>query len=329
MLYSEIRRNGVDVVEYSPKLARDGCFNVFHIHWPEFFLKRKSRVSMLKSMWKSISLIDLMRERGAKVIWTIHDLKAHEQHYAFWENRFWTGVAKRLDGVISLTETGLRLAREKLPAISEAPSFVIPHGHYRDVYSNSMGRSEARAKLGIAESAFVVAHVGLIRPYKNVPRLIRVFREIERPDAVLVVGGQPLKKKFEPEIRSAATGSDHVRLFLKWIQDDELQLYFNAADLLVFPYKDILNSGSALLGLSFDRPVLVPRLGAMAELQNSVGSNWVRTYEGELNPAILAEAMDWALTEKRGQRAPLDDLDWSSIARQTIAAYRTITGNGV
>jgi beta-1,4-mannosyltransferase len=39
-----------------------------------------------------------------------------------------------------------------------------------------------------------------------------------------------------------------------------------AADLIALPYKEILNSGSAILALSFDRPILVPAAGALAEL---------------------------------------------------------------
>ena len=104
-----------------------------------------------------------------------------------------------------------------------------------------------------------------------------------------------------------------------------MQLFLNAADLLVFPYRDILNSGSALLGLSFDRPVLVPKLGAMGELQQAIGADWVRTYEGELNAAVLASALEWATTAARAT-APLAAFGWEAIARQTLAAFAEIAG---
>ncbi len=329
MLYSEINKNGIDVIEFSRKeLKHSGC-DIFHLHWPEVLLKKNSLISMIQSSRKSLSLFDRARKRCVKIIWTIHNLKAHEQHYSFMEDRFLKGVAKRLDGIIAHSKSSLQLARKNWPFLSEVPSFVIPHGHYRDAYPNSMNCGEARAKLNIPESAFVVTYVGLIRPYKNVPRLIRAVRELERPDTILFVAGKPQEPEYEQVVRSVAEGSGSVRFFLNRIEDDELQLFLNAANLVVLPFKNILNSGSALLGLSFDRPVLVPRLGAMAELQSSVGSNWLRTYEGELTPKVLQEAIAWALHQNRERRAPLDDLNWSSIARQTIAAYRTVTGNTV
>jgi len=139
--------------------------------------------------------------------------------------------------------------------------------------------------------------------------------------------GKPAPNKMEKDIRSAAGNDPCVRLFLEWVENLELQKYLKAAALLVFPYRHILNSGGALLGLSFDRPVRVSRLGAMATLQKAVGTNWIRTYEGELNAAILGEAIDCALDESRGQHAPLDSMNWSPLAHQTIPAYRTIAGN--
>jgi glycosyltransferase involved in cell wall biosynthesis len=97
-----------------------------------------------------------------------------------------------------------------------------------------------------------------------------------------------------------------------------------AADLIVLPYDHILQSGTALLALSFDRPVLVPDRGAMSELQAEVGAEWVRTYEGDLTADTLAHAMDWAETAIRSERAPLDDREWPRLARQTEQLYRRV-----
>jgi glycosyltransferase involved in cell wall biosynthesis len=112
-----------------------------------------------------------------------------------------------------------------------------------------------------------------------------------------------------------------VRLALEHVPDDDIQRYLRAADLVVLPFRDITNSGSALLALSFDRPVLVPALGAMGELQALAGADWVRTYDEDLTPDLLARALDWAVRRPPG--APrLDALEWPEIARQTLSVYR-------
>ena len=66
----------------------------------------------------------------------------------------------------------------------------------------------------------------------------------------------------------------------------------------MLPFSDIMHSGSAMLALSFNRPVLVPARGSLPELQMRVGSEWVRTYDGELTAAILKDAAAWAKSRK-------------------------------
>ena len=100
---------------------------------------------------------------------------------------------------------------------------------------------------------------------------------------------------------------------------------FAAADLVVLPFREIMNSGSAVLALSFDRPVLVPEMGSMPELQTRVGAEWVRTYQGELNATELTKAIRWAHDWQRPAKPDLSDFDWSNIARETVAAFKQLT----
>lgn len=51
-----------------------------------------------------------------------------------------------------------------------------------------------------------------------------------------------------------------------YIPDEELAVYLAAIDVMVLPYADILTSGSAMLALSFGRPVAAPRLGVVEEM---------------------------------------------------------------
>jgi glycosyltransferase involved in cell wall biosynthesis len=112
-----------------------------------------------------------------------------------------------------------------------------------------------------------------------------------------------------------------VRLTLEHVPEDDVQCHLRAADLVVLPFKEITNSASALLALSFDRPILVPSRGAMGELQALAGGDWVCTYEGELTPQVLANALDWAVQRPSDGSPRLDALEWPSIARQTLSLY--------
>jgi glycosyltransferase involved in cell wall biosynthesis len=50
------------------------------------------------------------------------------------------------------------------------------------------------------------------------------------------------------------------------VEGDELQIYFNACDLVALPFRKVLNSGSLLLAMSFGCPVVAPRMGSIPEV---------------------------------------------------------------
>ena len=99
----------------------------------------------------------------------------------------------------------------------------------------------------------------------------------------------------------------------------------NASDLVVLPYRDILNSGSVLLALSFDRPVLTVDTDTMRELRDSVGCQWVRLFRPPLTPDCIRDAIVWAQSERQDS-CPLDGFSWEKIALDTLAFYRAVRG---
>ncbi len=105
----------------------------------------------------------------------------------------------------------------------------------------------------------------------------------------MLISGRP-ERRHRHLVETAAESDRRIKLDLRRIPSNEVQLLFSAADLVVLPFSDIMHSGSAMLALSFDRPVLVPARGSLPELQMRVGSEWVRTYDGELTPTILKDA---------------------------------------
>jgi beta-1,4-mannosyltransferase len=176
----------------------------------------------------------------------------------------------------------------------------------------------------VQPDARVVAFIGQVREYKNVLQLVHAFRALEDERAVLLVAGKPRGTDLRAQLEEAATQDARIRTDLRFIPDDEVQVFLRAADLVVLPYREILNSGSALLALSFDRPVLVPDRGAMADLQRVAGDAWVRTYAGELTAAVLRDGLQWSTMAGRPRAPDLAGLDWSTVARQTADAFRTL-----
>jgi beta-1,4-mannosyltransferase len=324
LLYTHLRELGVEVHEFADLDHLTSDHAILHLHWPEARLNAGPAHAALRQMLAQDRAISKARRLGIRIVWTVHNLRSHEQAHPWLERLFWRRFIPQLDAYISPSDAGRQAALERHARLARVPGFVIPIGHYRGVYPNAIDRAEARARLGIPAHVTVLGFVGLIRSYKNVPRLLSTFRRLPDPHIRLVIAGKPEWPETESRLRAAAGADPRVRLDLGYVPDDELQLYLNSADLVVLPFREILNSASALLALSYDRPVLVPDLGAMAELQASIGDHWVRTYGGDLTTASLVDAVRWVRSRPAMPRPHLEPLSWSRVAEATAEAYRMI-----
>ena len=324
LLYQSVEALGARVHEFTPRHALRGDYDLWHVHWPDDFLSVSSLPRAVGYVAAELALMALARQRGARLVWTIHDLGPHESPHPWLERLFWPLFLPMVDGYITLSEHAREAALRRFPRLADVPGAVVPHGHYRPAYPDPIPQSDARRRLGLPDDAPVVAYVGRIRPYKNVEHLIRTFRGVENDAARLLVTGNPVSAELKTQIERAAAGSERVRFDLRFVPDDEMPTVLGAADLVALPYDDIMHSGSALLALSFDRPVLVPEAGAMQELQADVGSDWVYTYDGPLTPSTLEASLEAARSASRASRAPLEHRSWDPLARQTVALYERV-----
>lgn len=323
LLTTNLRDAGVVVEEFTPRRALDRP-DIWHIHWPDAVLNDTNRLRAMRHLAGLLTLIEAARLRGTSVVWTVHNLATHDRLYPSLERVLWRALPRRVDGYLSLSESGRIAAVRRFPALARAPGFVVPMGHFRGVYPDEVGREGARSALQLPADASVIAFAGQVRPYKGVDQLIRSFRDMPGDSLRLVVAGRPVSDAVAHEIRRGSAGDPRIQLRLEFIPDADLQLIFRAADLIVLPFVEILNSASAMLALSFDRPILVPAKGALGELQDQVGGGWVRMYEGNLTPAHLVEALHGV----RGlsDRPNLDPFKWPEIGRRTRDAYLAIRG---
>jgi len=298
--------------------------DIWHIHWPEALLNIRNPVLAAVKIAAFLGMIDSVRLRGGKIVWTVHNLNAHDNLHPRLEALFYRRFIPRVDGVISLSETGLAMAYEKFSRLRSLPAAIIRHGHYRDRYLPCA--DDARSSLGIPGNARVILFFGEVRAYKNVDALVRAFRDVADTNARLLVAGRPKSPASGESVMKEAAPDPRVQLSLSFIEPERVGGYFKAADLVVLPYRHILNSGAALLALSFNRPVLVPDLGSMSDLRNDFGGSWVRMYSGEIDAAKLTSALAWA-AQPRPALCPMPtDYLWNTIRAQTLEFYREVLG---
>ena len=85
----------------------------------------------------------------------------------------------------------------------------------------------------------------------------------------MIIAGRPDNcERYWQTIREAIREDvqrGRVLLRADFIPDDETEVYFKAADVLVLPYRDIYQSGVLFLGHSFGLPVLAADVGSLKD----------------------------------------------------------------
>ncbi|MDY6946690.1 MAG: glycosyltransferase [Pseudomonadota bacterium] len=322
-LAGSLETRAVQVEDFTFSRALKQRYDVLHIHWPDLHLHTQSSLRAIAKHARLALLFAFLRLRGTRIVWTIHNLEPHERNARVGEWLFRIWFARLCTHVIALTDSGLLSALQRYPALSNKATAVIPHGHYRDAYGNPLPRAHCREQLGL-EHRFTFLFFGNIRPYKNVPHLIEAFRALAREDVQLVIAGQPGKMMSSEELRRLAAGDSRIHLRLEFVAEDQVPLYIGASDVVVLPFRSILNSGSIFLALSFNRAVLAPRLGSLPEIQSHVGEHWVDLYDGALTTQHLLHAMS-AGDPSEHETVDLSFYDWDSIGQRTLELYLTRT----
>jgi len=326
MLYDAMVHDPPEVNAFSSRALLRRA-DVIHVHWPEYLVRWPQLPVAVFDVIKVVTLLGLARARGAAVVWTGHNLEPHElRRRRLWRIFFWLFLGQT-DLLISMSSGATELLRARYPRIARTRTVVIPHGDYRYRYTGTPDVRAVRNELGIDASPVFLAF-GQVRPYKNLPGLVRALREMSPPEMSLrpqlVIAGKPIGTKLADEIRLAAQGDSQVHLLLRYVADDEVAGLFAVADVVVASYLpgSALNSGVALLALSFGRPVVLTDGAASRDLQSIVGADWVRLCDGTPDDALRVAADLASEAGGRTQAMPdLSSLAWEAVGVRTLRAY--------
>jgi glycosyltransferase involved in cell wall biosynthesis len=123
----------------------------------------------------------------------------------------------------------------------------------------------------------------------------------------------------------ALAGNDpRIHLYPGFIADEAMQTYLLASDAVVVPYREILTSGTAMLALSFGRPVVSVALGFLKDV---VGAE-VGVLYPPADPAGLAGAMRAAMDRRFDEAVILEHArryTFDHAAALLVDALRTAT----
>ena len=232
----------------------------------------------------------LCRRKGIRVVSILDNVIPHEPH--FWDKWLIRYFIGSIDRFIAMSESVQEDCRKFLPAKRQDAVAFNPHPLY-DNFGQAVPKAEARQHLHLPEDKTILLFFGFIRDYKGLDLLMRAYAKvvnrkskIENP--LLVVAGEFYNNgaqysELEKELGLEGT----IEWRTDFIPDDQVRYYFSAADLIVQPYKTATQSGVTQIAYHFERPMLVTRVGGLAEIvpNGKVG------YVCEVNEDDIARAL--------------------------------------
>jgi len=233
---------------------------IFHILWNNKFEHFDRTLLML-----------YYRLFGKRVILTAHNVNMRKRDGRdSWFNRLSLGIQYRLCQHILVHTAAMK---EQLVAdfgIASSRVSVIPFGINNTSPTTTLGRPQARGRIGVGLGEKTLLFFGQIAPYKGLEYLTAAMSELakEDRDLRLVIAGRikPGYASYWNAIQgeiSRAGLEERIIQHVRFIPEAEVEVYFKAADVVVIPYVEIFQSGVPFLSYSFGLPVIATDVGSL------------------------------------------------------------------
>ena len=288
-------------------------FDIIHIHWPEYLSFELEKylyngLSIPGDMWAKLETCLKHWSKNSKIIYTRHVQYPHARHDEDFLKLYYL-TASYCQTVVHFANYSIQQFKEFYPDLTSIKHIVIPHHNYASL-PNKISKEEARKKLQIANDARVMLVFGTINEWEK-EIIKKAFNTISTKTKVLLAPSWkvPRRKisyirlrewvwKFEKFIASKRKS---FRTNLGFIEEEDAQIYLNAADILFIPRTNELNSGNITLGCTFGL-VIIGKDGA------DIGEILIETGNPTFNPDnlnSLSEAFELAeelIKNKHGEK---------------------------
>jgi beta-1,4-mannosyltransferase len=319
------------------RIMGNGIPDILHMHnLPEAFTAKKIKHLPIKNKEFArflrfcifIIQISFLKLIGIKMIWTVHE----------WNDKVGWGkihhswakiIVKSLDALITHCSSTKNEIVNSLGVEYQEKIFVVPHVNYIEAYENHISSNEARSHLNIPCENTVFLFFGNLFQSKGILDIINVFIEIKDSHTSLIIAGQPIEENIESLIYQKIKGSDNIIFRPQSIPDNEVQMFMNAADCVVQPYKIFTTSGITILAMSFGKADIAPRVGYFDEVLDETGAF---LYDPSDEKGLL-KALQRAIEQKSklaemGENNLRKVKKWSGnfVSEETLKVYKSCLG---
>jgi glycosyltransferase involved in cell wall biosynthesis len=301
---------------------------VFHILWNNKFETFDRTVLML-----------YYRLLGRKVVLTAHNVNAAKRDGRDnWVNRASLRIQYQLTNHIFVHTEKMKAELAAEFGVPGTRVTVIPFGINNTAPITGLTSAEARQRLGLCPDDMVALFFGQIAPYKGLEYLIAALPQLlgKNTRFRLIIAGKAKKgnEDYWDNIDRTLAGRglrQRVVTRIEHIPDEEVEVYFKAADLLVLPYTQIFQSGVPFLAYSFGLPVVATDVGSLRDdvLEGTTGFVCRPRDPEDLASAIERYFHSDMYRDGESRRHEIrryanERYSWLNVAKATESVYRQL-----
>jgi len=215
-----------------------------------------------------------LKRSGIKSIFLIHNVYPHETRP--WDQPLVKYALSATDSFITLSESQRQIVSNLFP---RAKVECTPIPAYQLSTVTKIDPAEAKSRLGIPPERKVALFFGIVRPYKGLRLLVEAAGMLKRRGnpVHLLIAGEFWEDAEEYRKLIRAEGIEGwVTIDNRYIPNEEVPLFFSAADVFVAPYVDGTQSAAVKLAMGFGVGVVASEI--LGEGQGNVPENALRIF---------------------------------------------------
>jgi D-inositol-3-phosphate glycosyltransferase len=268
------------------------------------------------------SIARMVRKSGVKVLAITDNVIPHETRPG--DVAFAKYFINACDGFVTMSKAVMK-DLEKFTNTTHKKYLLHP---LYTSFGEKLNKLDARIALGLPEDKQLVLFFGLIRNYKGLNMLLDAMNELKyNPNINLVIAGEFYEDK-QPylDLIKKYGIENQVILHGKFIANEDVKLYFSAADLVALPYRSATQSGVTQVSFHFEVPTLVTNVGGLGEII----PDKVAGYVVESNGKSIADGIKDYFENNRmpsfteGMKKEKQKYDWKIFVDEVIDLYKKI-----
>ena len=263
------------------------------------------------------------RLSARRYLYTVHNVLPHGLD----GSRIYRALYRLFYRVPHLLLVHTKVVRRQLMeefGVPEAKIRLTSIGLNEEVPLTDLTREEARERLGFGAADKVILFFGKIDHYKGLDILLEAFDSLDLEHSRLVIAGsfgtQRYRDRIMPVLEAAARRRD-IQLHEKFIPNDEVEIFFKAADVLCLPYRRIYQSGLVFLAPRFGLPMVSSAAGALREFVGESGIVAASDDAGGIRDALREFFATQELFEREEIARRARKYAWENICREIATLY--------